>query len=198
MWADRAGAVAVINASMFHDGGRSTGLLIDRGKAVVEKTNTKFGAFLATAPRGNTLAPVTMWGRGCPGATLATLKRGYETVVQNYRLLDCDGRPIHWKDDKIYSAAAVGVDRVGRILFIHLRAPYKMATFTKMLTDPVHDLDLVAAMYVEGGPEATLFTKVGDRRGLFVGSYETNFLENHDNKTPWPLPNVIMLVPKDS
>jgi len=193
-WAKLRSAVAVTNASMFHAGGASTGLLVD-GEVLTATINKKFGAFMAANPRAAGKSLVTMWGRGCPNGSIEALRRDYRTVVQNYRLLDCNGAAIRWADEKVYSAAAVGIDRSGRVLFIHLRAPYKMSEFTEMLADPATGLDLAAAMYVEGGPEATLYIKSGDRQALFVGSFETDFLESDDNKVAWPLPNVLMLVP---
>jgi hypothetical protein len=195
-WAAARGAVAVTNASMFHAGGASTGLLVAGGRVLAPSVNDKFGAFLAADPRRPGAAPVRMWGRGCPGGSIDGLRRDYRTVVQNYRLLDCDGAAIAWKDPKIYSAAAVGLDRAGRILFIHVRAPYVMADFTALLAGPGAGLDLAAAMYVEGGPEATLFVDAGDRSGLWVGSFETHFLESDSNAVAWPLPNVLMLRPR--
>ncbi len=197
-WATRKGAVAVINASMFHTGGASTGLLVDGDRIVTGRVNTKFGAFFAARPKSNEAgrAPVTMWGRGCEGDSLEALRRDYELVVQNYRLLDCDARAIPWKDEKVYSAAAVGVDRRGNVLFIHSRAPYRMASFTELLLEPALGLDLAAAMYVEGGPEATLYVRDGSRSTLFVGSYESQFVESDRNQDAWALPNVLMLVPR--
>ncbi len=195
-WARQERAFGVINASMFHQGGDSTGLLVSRGNVLAKPVNQKFGAFFATDPRHGG-EQVQLWGRGCGSTTLASLRKDYSTIVQNYRLFSCDGAPIAWKDEKVYSAAAVGLDRKGRVLFIHSRAPYKMSEFTKLLSDRKLGLDLAAAMYVEGGPEATLYARVGERSALFVGSYESEFLENHDNEKPWPLPNVLMLTRRE-
>jgi hypothetical protein len=51
-------------------------------------------------------------------------------------------------------------------------------------------------MYVEGGPEATLYVRGGSRSALFVGSYESLFVENDRNQKAWEIPNVLMLVPR--
>jgi hypothetical protein len=195
-WAERTGAVGVINASMYLPDGRSTGLLVDGDRALTPTVNDQFGAFFAAGPRtgGGAMPAATMWGDGCPGSTLAELRRDYRLIVQNYRLLDCEGKPIAWKDEKVYSAAAVGLDRDGNVLFIHSRAPYRMASFTQLLVDPALGLELVAAMYVEGGPEATLAVRTAARTAVFVGSYETQFVENDANEAPWDLPNVLLLV----
>ena len=46
-------------------------------------------------------------------------------------------------------------------------------------------------MYVEGGPEASLYVKVGGEVVSEVGSFETGFFESDANQVFWPLPNVI-------
>ena len=47
--------------------------------------------------------------------------------------------------------------------------------------------DLAGALFLEGGPEATLVAGKLSR----VGSYETGFVENDDNHVQWALPNVL-------
>src|SRR5205823_4996382 len=109
--------------------------------------------------------------------------RRYGTLVQSIRLVTCH-RANAWKlQPKKWSTAAIGIDGKGRVLFIHARSPW-----------PVHDLverllalpiDLRRAMYVEGGPEATLYVKSGKVERSFVGSFETGFLENDTNLIEW-------------
>ena len=68
-----------------------------------------------------------------------------------------------------------------------------MSTFTEILSDPATGLDLASAMYVEGGPEATLHVATDLKIFTYVGSYETGFQENEDNDIEWLLPNVLLL-----
>ena len=90
---------------------------------------------------------------------------------------------------KIYSIAAVATDKSGNVLFIHSRAPFSVYDFNRMLlTLP---LDIQNAMYVEGGPEATLYVNAGGERTQRVGSYETRFIENDGNDVAWEIPNII-------
>ena len=53
-------------------------------------------------------------------------------------------------------------------------------------------LGLVGAIFVEGGPEATVAV-AGDAPLLLLGSYETGFVEDDGNQAPWALPNLIAL-----
>ncbi|MCC6557500.1 MAG: phosphodiester glycosidase family protein, partial [Polyangiaceae bacterium] len=193
-WAARHGLSAVINASMYHPDLRSTGLLIAGGAVHSDRDNPRFGGFLAFDPVDPAAPPVAAFGRGCPGFDLPSIRRRYRSVVQNYRLLDCDGRPIAWRDEKVYSAAAIGLDRRGRVVLLHARTPTTMTRFAAAIAAP--ELGLSAAHYVEGGPEASLYVAAGGATLEQVGSYETAFHEADDNHRSWPIPNVLGFAPR--
>ncbi len=196
-WAREFGLAAVINASMFLPGGKSTGLMVDGTQINNGRVNPGFGAFFAfdpTSSDGGVAA--SMFGRGCPEFDLEAIRRDYRVVVQNYRMLNCQRRPIMWKDPKIYSVAAVAVDRDGWIVLIHSRTPYRMREFNTMIADP--RLGLTAAMFVEGGPEASLFVGADDVTIEKTGSWETGFNPNDSNSRSWRVPNVIGFVPRET
>jgi len=87
------------------------------------------------------------------------------------------------------------VDNTGRLLFIFCRTPLTMRDFTQwLLSAPI---DLVAAMHVEGGPEASLSLHAGGVNLDLNGSYETGFNENEGEKTQWPIPNVLGVARQD-
>jgi hypothetical protein len=100
-----------------------------------------------------------------------------------------------WKQQpRRWSTAAIGTDGKGRVLFIHCRTPYTVHDLIdRLLALPI---DLRRAMYVEGGPEATLYVKAGKVERDFVGSFESGFLENDDNQAEWALPNVVLAIPR--
>lgn len=190
-WAADLDLVAAINAGMFLDGGRSVGMLVDGDHVDQPRDHGKLGGYLAFAPRTAGAPPVVIGGRDCPGFDLAALRRRYRTVVQSYRLLGCDGQALAWADPKAYSAAAIAIDRAGRVVLVHARAPFLMRDLSAALARP--DLGLVGALFVEGGPEATLVV-TGPRPLVRVGSYETGFVENDGNHEAWALPNLVALV----
>jgi uncharacterized protein YigE (DUF2233 family) len=187
-WVQDFDLTGVINASMFLEDMTSTGLMIDGDKVHNGRVNKAFGAFLAFGPQKPGIDPVAMFGRPCSGFDLAEIRRSYDVVVQNYRMIDCDGTPIAWKDPKAYSVAAVGVDRNGWVVFIHSRTPYRMSEFNRMIA--AADLRIDQAMFVEGGPEASLFVRTGDAVVREVGSFETGFMDE-SNTLFWAMPNVI-------
>ena len=184
-WQREHDLVAVINAGMFHESGEPVGLVISDAKSR-GVDNEEFGGYFAWDPAKGSPA-VTVIGRGCPNATE---RDNYRSLVQSYRLLDCNGGAIRWQDPKQYSAAAIGVDRAGNIVFIHTRAGFTMRELSTALA--AHDL--AGAIFLEGGPEASLVVHGATASLERVGSYETGFVENDDNTAFWSLPNVIALV----
>ncbi len=186
-WAADFGLIAVMNTSMFGDDLRSIGLLRDARAVDSNRDNPKQGGFLAFDPVDPSAPRAVMTGRDCPGFDLADLRRRYRGLVQNYRLLDCAGDAIRWADRKIYSAVAIALDRDGRIVFAHARAAMDMTALSRVLAD----LDLAAALYAEGGPEASLVAgPVAE-----VGSFETGFWDD-SNRRFWDIPNVLGAAPR--
>ena len=186
-WIRSSKLIGVINAAMFTPSGRPTGLAIADGRTIHGKDAAGYGAFFAFGPRRKGLPAAVLAGRGCPGFDLAALKRNYRNVVQNYRLLGCKGQPLVWKDPKPYSAAAVAVDRKGRVAFVHMVDSYPMTQFARILADP--DLEFESAMYVEGGSPAQLSLRFGKRSIDRVGAYEALIFKAGGK--PEKLPNVL-------
>jgi len=191
VWRETFHLAAVINAGMFHADGAPVGLVVEHDVAV-GTDNKKFGGVLAFDPKSPSDPPALVTGRDCAGFDLAALRARYHSLVESYRLLGCDGGAQPWSDRKQYSAAAIGVDRAGRIVLLHARAAVTMAELSRA----VAALDLSGALFLEGGPEASLVVK-GDAGELsLVGSYETGFLEHDRNHEFWWLPNVLALEPQ--
>ena len=193
-WASAFGLSGVINASMFQSDGQSSGLLVGDGVVNNDADNARFGGYLAFDPTRPGLAPLAVFGRSCPGFDLAAIRKSYRSVVQNYRLLDCDGHAILWQDKKVYSAAAIGQDGEGRLVFIHTRTPYSMTDFAAMIAAP--ERGMRAALFVEGGPETSLVVKTPSFSLAEMGSYETGFQEDDRNLRFWDLPNVLGFSPR--
>jgi hypothetical protein len=187
-WREHYNLVAVTNAGMFHEQGDPVGLLVQDGTAL-SKDNPAFGGYLAFDPVAASDAPAVITGRGCPGFDLAALRARYRSLLQANRLVGCAGEPLGWADPKQYSASAIGLDRSGHVVFVHARAAVRMSELSRALAA----LELSGALFLEGGPEASLVVR-GDTGELArVGSYETGFVENDENQSFWWLPNVIGL-----
>jgi uncharacterized protein YigE (DUF2233 family) len=190
-WRDAFHLSAVINAGMFHETGKPVGMIVADG-TVRSEENAKMSGYLAWDPVTDADPSFTIAGRDCAGFDLDSLRARYHSIVQSYRMLGCSGEALPWKDPKQYSAASIGLDRAGRIVFLHARAAVTMAELSKALA--AHDL--VGALFLEGGPEASLVARGPDGELARVGSYETGFVENDSNVNYWTLPNVIALLPR--
>ncbi len=114
----------------------------------------------------------------------------YKECFQGMRMLDCMGNKMNWKKKKqSCSMLVASIDNQGNIYFIFSRSPYFHATFIDFLKEL--PLDLKTTIYLEGGPETSLYLRTP--KGILekVGSYVSNSYENDNNYSYWKLPNVI-------
>jgi hypothetical protein len=190
-WAYRTGASAAINASMYQEDYRTSVSLMRTREHVNQRRVSKDKAVLAFDPLVSGVPPVRIIDRECDDLDHASAR--YGTLVQSIRMISCDRRNVWGPSERRFSAAAIGVDAKGRVLFFHARTPW-----------PVHDLvaallalpiDLVRAMYVEGGPEAQLFARGAGREVERVGTFE-RAPRAGDPGRAWPVPNVIVAIRK--
>jgi hypothetical protein len=189
-WSRRNGLVAAINASMYDaDARKSLGLMLTR-QHVNNPRLSRDKAVLAFDPRSPGLPPVRLIDRDCDD--LDAWKEHYGTLVQSIRMVSCKGANVWAQSDEAWSIAAIGVDRQGRILFLHSRSPYTPHDLIENLL--ALPLDLAGAMYAEGGTEAQLYVDSGQREVELVGSRGTGLFPSGENDRAWPVPNVIGVV----
>jgi hypothetical protein len=188
VWRETFHLVAVTNAGMFHSDGDPVALIVQDGVAI-SSDNKQYLGYLGFDPIAKTDPPTLLTGRNCAGFSLDDLRKRYRSIIQAPRLLGCNGEALPWQDKKQYSSAAIGVDRAGRVVLIHARAAITMTELAAALGA----LDLTGALFLEGGPEASLVVHGADGELSRVGSYETSFVENDANQSFWWLPNVIGL-----
>jgi len=186
-WCRRARFAVAINAGMFQTDQRSNvGYLRHGGHLNNERWNS-YRSVLAVNPKGSSL-PAALWldkETSQPDSRLAA----YEIVVQNLRLIAKNRRNVWSPSDKRWSEAALAVDSQGRLLFLFSRSPYAMRELNAMLLSL--PLDVVAAMHLEGGPEASLSIHAPGIALDLAGSYETGFFPEDSNDRQWPIPNVL-------
>ena len=191
-WAADHNLVAAINASMFQMDHQTSVALMRSGSFINNSALTADNTVLAFDAKSGDVPVVQIIDRTCQD--FDALRKKYDGLVQNIRMVNCQGKNVWAQQKRRWSTAAVGIDTSGRVLFIHARSPYSTHDFINILKKL--PIDLKNAMYVEGGPEATLYFKSGKIEREYVGSFETGFNENDDNKDAWPIPNVIGAVRK--
>lgn len=189
-WAEEYGLTAVINAGMFEPDWRATGYM----KSPAGENNPRFrptyNSIFAFDPydlNNTTTAPVQIIDASCQNVN-ETTKR-YRSAAQSIRLIDCRQRNVWAKQNKKWSMAALAMDTTRNVLLIHSRSPYTVHDFINHLQElPLH---IYNAMYLEGGPEASLAVRTPERSLDAMGSYETGFLEHDKNTRYWSIPNVL-------
>ncbi|MFC1552902.1 phosphodiester glycosidase family protein [Candidatus Latescibacterota bacterium] len=186
-WSEKFDLIALLNASMYlQDHETSTGYMKNYKHINNSNINSEFGAFLAFNPI-NEIEPevqiIDKYHQNWKG-----LIKKYNTVIQNYRMISIKQENVWSQQKNMYSIACVGIDMQRNVLFIHTKSPYSVHDFNNIILNL--PLDINNVMYVEGGPEASLFVKTNDFIGKWMGSYETGFFDNSNTKF-WPIPNVI-------
>ena len=122
------------------------------------------------------------------------LKDQYYTYIQGIRMVDCKQKNRWSIQPKEWSMVIIGMDKRGNVLFIFSRSPYRVHDLIEMILDL--PLNIYNAMYLEGGPEASLYIKSHDFEFKGFGSYETDFYLDDSNDDFWLIPNVIGIVKK--
>ncbi len=193
-WARTEGFVAVINAGMFRsdDRMRSTGFMRDIRGVVSGYMHPGYGAILAFQPKDPELPPVRWVDRKADPDWETVLDR-YHGIIQNYRLISRQGENLWSQSERRHSAAAIAMDPAGRLLFIHSRPRLSLHEFAQALLDL--PLDLIGAMYVEGGADAAMYVDANGFTGRWVGEYQSDFFQG-SNRNFWPAPNVLGIRPK--
>lgn len=186
-WCERYGCIAAINASMFQTDLSTSISLMRTGEHVNNPRLTKDRAILAFGRLSSDVPPITMIDRDCDD--FAEWSSKYATLVQSIRMISCKGKNVWAQQPERWSTAAVGTDRRGRVLFIHVRSPFTTHDLVNILMEL--PLEVARAMYVEGGPDAQLYVGAGGRSEEFVGIYDLPFYDSSSGDSARPVPNVI-------
>jgi hypothetical protein len=188
-WCTEFGLLAAINASMYQSSDflKSTGYMRNYDHVNNAHIHKDYGALLLFNPIEVSLPEVQMVDRRVQ-KNWKSLMRKYHSVVQNYRMIS-NGRKAVWpKRIVMHRIAAVGMDQEDHVLFILSRALYSTHDFINVLLSL--QIGIKSAMYVEGGPEATLYLNL-DRDGTQPAKGPGGNLTRHIDESPSSLPNVI-------
>jgi hypothetical protein len=191
-WAQKKGYTLVANAGMFREDGKTNVGYMRLGTYVNNPDFTKNNCFFVAGITEKGFPSAQVIDRTAPGAEALLAK--YEFVSQGIRMIDSKGKNQWAAQDKKWSAVLVANDLEGKIVFVFTRSPYTMHELIDMLL--ASPFKLGVAMYLEGGPEASLFLQTHDCKMDLFGSYETGFFESDANDRSWPIPNVIGVKPR--
>jgi hypothetical protein len=192
-WCNEFDLLAVINASMYQDTDplKSTGFMKNYNHMNNPYVNPAFGAFMAFNPINSSLPEPVFVDRRLQKDWKVQIEK-YYTVVQNYRMISKGKRKGWPQQDKLYSTAAMGMDIDNNVLFIHSPSPYSTHDLIHILLSLPVDID--SAMYLEGGPEATLYIRPKEIQTKSKGRYGAISGKNYGDLSSLTLPNVIGIV----
>lgn len=186
-WAGDKGQIAIINAGMYQaDFATNVGFMQDYdfvNQARLNKDNT----IAAFNPKDASVPPFQIIDRTCQD--WEEMKMKYHSYTQSIRMMDCQQKNRWGKQAKKWSMVVIGADEKGNALFMFSRSPYSVHDFINILRKA--PIELYNLMYLEGGPEASFYLHHAGTHIARMGSYETGFNENDDNKRFWQIPNVI-------
>ncbi len=192
-WASEFKLTAVINAGMYAaDHLTSVGFMKSGEHLNNRNLNKTYNCVFACAPLEENVPQAQIIDLKCQDFKI--WKSKYLSFSQSIRMISCRQKNVWQQQPRKWSIAALAVDKEGDLLFIHCRSPYSVHDFIEMLLQL--PLNIYNAMYLEGGPEASLYFSAGDFEKELFGSYETGFILNDQNASAWKIPNVIGIRPR--
>jgi len=186
-WCRQNGLAAAINPSMYQTDYKTSVSLMrtkvhtNNPRLSKDMTILAFDRHSADVPRAKII------DRQCDDFQF--WKEKYGTLVQSIRMISCTGKNVWKPQPRRWSTSAIGIDRQGNILFIHVRSLYSTHDLINILKKL--PLNISRAMYTEGGPQAQLYINSGAEEFEFTGSYETSSPQSKTRALAWPLPNVV-------
>lgn len=190
-WAESYDLTAAINASMYTPAGNSTGYMRLGDQELNQHIAKRYGNFFVANPRqGNPTLPVVDILDKSSANWQKILPR-YDIVVQNFRLFGPKKENLWPMDGPEHAVAAVGIDKAGKVYFLHCASSVNVYSFTTVLLSQAPEvLNLRAAMYVEGGSQAALVVNSPGARHTWLGAHPADiFIDQTLRETP--LPNVL-------
>jgi hypothetical protein len=195
-WCKEKKLLACVNAGQFNLDNQLLNMGYMKNYAHVNNPNFRkvnnYNSVLAFNRKDTSVAPIQIVDMKCQD--WPTLQNKYHSFTQSISLIACNRQVVDNKQKGKWSMVLFGIDEKGNVLLISTRSPYTIRNFSEILLSL--PLAIKNVMYLEGGPEASLYLEANGKKIERIGSYETGFWESDTNKQFWPLPNVIGIVKK--
>ncbi len=190
-WAKDFHVNVVVNAGMFNMVNHRTnkGYLKNFKHYNNSRLNGNYNVMMAMNPKRLSDTSMVITDMTC--RTWESLQSKYQTLCQGIRMIDGTGHPMIWDKRPGQSCSMVigATDADGNIFFVFTRSPYthqQMIGFLFLLIPQVR-----TTVYLEGGPEASIYIHTGDTVISKIGSYVSTTYANDNNDHFWKIPNVI-------
>jgi hypothetical protein len=191
-WSEKHGLVAAFNAGMYQeDGITSVGYMknfkhINNGRLNKNKAVLAFGAIDPDLPE------IQIIDRECQD--FESLKGKYRTLIQSIRMVSCEQKNVWSPQAAAWSTLAMGMDKNNRVLVLFSQQPHAVHDLIEMLL--ALPISLYNAMYLEGGPQASLYLSAKNVTLEKFGNWEAGPDSHGAFQVSWPIPNVIGIVRK--
>jgi uncharacterized protein YigE (DUF2233 family) len=189
-WSEKHGLVAAFNAGMYQEDGITSVGYMKNFKHVNNGRLNKNKAVLALNPVDAGVPEVQIIDRECQA--FESLKGKYRTLVQSIRMVSCEQQNVWSPQATAWSTLAIGMDKSGNVLIIFCHHPYSVHDLIEILLSL--PLSLYNAMYLEGGPQASLYLSTKDVTLEKHGGWEGSPESHGPFEVSWPLPNVLGIV----
>jgi len=190
-WAKDFGVNVVVNAGMFNMKNRRTnkGYLVNYSHINNPQMNGYYNVMMAMNPKQSSDPSMKLFDLTCNN--WVSIKKEYHSFCQGMRMIDCNGNAMAWDKRPGQSCSMVisATDIKGNIYFIFTRSPYTHQKMISFLTALLPDIR--TTVYLEGGPEASLYIQTRDTTISKIGSYVSSTYQNDNNDHFWKIPNVI-------
>ena len=122
-----------------------------------------------------------------------TVKHQYNSFCQGMRMIGADGEGMAFakRPDQSCSMALLATDAQDNLYIFFTRSPYTHRAMVALLQSL--SINIRTTVYLEGGPETSLYVNTGDTVISKFGSYISNSCANDNNDHFWEIPNVIAL-----
>ncbi len=190
-WVTKHRLTAAVNAAMFQEDGLTSVGLMKNFNHVNNPRLSKANSVLAFNPVDDNVPEIQLVDRECHD--FGELRHKYQSFVQSIRMVSCGHQNVWSQQSAKWSTMALGMDNDGNILFLFSRTPHSVHDFIEILLSL--PLSLKTAMYLEGGPQASLYLTTPkltlERNGVWEGLEENNSFQ-----FALPVPNVIGITKK--
>lgn len=191
LWAKEFGMNVVVNAGMFNMANKRTnkGYLKNYSHFNNSHLNGRYNVMMAMNP--GHLSDTAMLITDMTCRNWESLRSNYHTLCQGMRMIDGSGNPLAWDKRPGQSCSMVigATDISGNIYFLFTRSPYTHQQVIRYLMRLIPNIR--TTVYLEGGPEASLYVQTGDTIISKFGSYVSKTYANDNNDHFWKIPNVI-------
>lgn len=195
-WAKDFGMNVIVNAGMFNPTRARTNKGYMRNYSHVNNSrfNKAYNVMMALNPKDKSKPSFQLFD--LTHHRWDSIKPLYQSFCQGMRMIDWNGAPLAWDKRPGQSCSMVigATDLEGNIYFVFTRSPYTHQTVIRFLLGL--PLNIRTTVYLEGGPEASLYVNSSDSIISKYGSYVSKTYARDDNDHFWKIPNVIGIVRK--